>query len=404
MFTFRGESWYLYNLPGRPVFPDLLNGLLFCAGVGISLWHWRDHRYAFLLIWLAGSLIPSVITIDAPSPPRDILALVVVFAFPALALAWIAHRLALIASRSSLALTLAQKHGTGLVPQLPLAALLALPLLWACLSTVRDYFIIWPQHEGVRFVYPAALTAAAHRVDELGPDVPIVVAGLAVDSMDGPEIQLASKSKAHDVRLSDTRETLVMPTASSGRLLVPDVVPFAPDLREELLSAGGQEVSQPGDPFAEYTLPKASALESRLHETSAFLPDGTAVSLPVTFGDHLALIGSEWVRKEAVPGGELVLLTAWRVESPPPWSLKVFVHLMDAEGHLRAQNDGLGSPPQGWTTGDLILQEHTISLPSDLAAGVYTLEVGLYRTNDGQRLFAAGTDRLLLVPIKVSAP
>jgi hypothetical protein len=401
MFTVRGDAGFLHNLPDRPVFPELLNGLLFYFGVGIALWHWRDLRYGFLLIWSLGSLIPSVVTVDAPGFPRDILAQVVVFVFPALALAWIARRISSIASHSSLATAVTQKRGASLVYQLPLAGLLALPLLWSCLSTVRDYFIVWPQHEGVRFVYPAALTAAAHRVDELGPEKPIVVAGLSVYSVDGPGIKLASKSKADRVRLSDTRETLIVPAEAGGRLLVPEVVPFASELQGRLLAAGGQKVSQPGVPFTEYILPDASAVAKMLQTIPISLPNGTALALPASFGNQLALVGTEWIAKKAAPGGELVLLTAWRVESPPPRPLRVFVHLLDAQGRVRAQHDGLESPPQGWTPGDLILQQHTMDLPADLEAGTYTIEVGLYWPKDGQRLLVAGADRVLLAPIKV---
>jgi hypothetical protein len=403
MFTSRGDAGYLHNLPDRPVFPDLVNGLLFCFGVGIAFWHWRDLRYSFLLIWSLGSLIPSIVTVDAPGFPRDILAQVVVFAFPALALAWIAHRLALIASRSSLASTLMQKRSASLIYQLPLAGLLVLPLLLSCWFTVRDYFIIWSQHDGVRFVYPAALTAAARRVDELGPGKPVVVAGLAVYSMDMPGIELASKRKTDHVRLSDTRETLVVPAEAGGRLLVPEVVPFSSELRGRLLSAGGREVSQPGIPFAEYILPEASAVEKILRTTPISLPNGIALPLPASFGDQLALVGTEWIAKKATPGSELVLLTAWQVESPPSSPLRIFVHLLDAQGRVRAQHDGLESPPHGWTPGDLILQLHTMDLPTDLEVGVYSIEVGLYWPKDGQRLFVAGADRLLLTPIKVKA-
>jgi hypothetical protein len=174
-------------------------------------------------------------------------------------------------------------------------------------------------------------------------------------------------------------------------------------LRDRLLSAGGREVSQPDVPFAEYILPEASAVEKTLRTTPISLPNGTVLPLPASFGDQLALVGTEWIAKKATPGSELALLTAWRVESPPSRPLRVFVHLLDAQGRVRAQHDGLESPPHGWTPGDLILQQHTMDLPTDLEVGIYSIEVGLYWPKDGQRLFVAGADRLLLTPIKVKA-
>jgi len=406
MFTFRGDPWPRQNLPGRPVFPDPLNGLLFYAGVGIALWRWRDPRHALLLIWLAGSLVPSILTSVAPSSIRDILALVVVFIFPALPISLIAgcgsqiaHRL----SPSSL-----RPLATCLLAHLP-TCLLATCIPATCilahgLPTLRDYFILWPQHEVVRFDYQTALTAAAHLVDELGVGTPVVVAGLSVHTMDGPGIELAARGETAHVRLCDTRETLVVPAGTGGRLLVPEVVPFDPDLRDWLLTWGGQAIGRIDAPFDEYALPEASALEEALPGRTALLPDGTPLPLPAVFGDALALTGIEWLGMEAVPGGRLTLLTVWRVESPPSAPLKVFVHLLDTEGRLRAQHDGLGSPPQGWASGDLILQRHTLDLPGDLRAGTYAVEVGLYVAPDGPRLPVAGADRLLLTSIEVEAP
>ncbi|HIQ01135.1 MAG TPA: hypothetical protein EYH30_03245 [Anaerolineales bacterium] len=391
MFTFQGDPWPRQNLPGRPVFPDLLNGLLFYAGVGIALWRWRDPRHALLLIWLAGSLVPSILTSVAPSSIRDILAIVVLFIFPSLPLSLIADRLSLFSSRP---------RATCLL----VIGLLATCLLTHSLSTAHDYFLLWPRHEVVRFDYQTALTATARRVDELGIDVPIVVAGLSVHSMDGPGIELAARGRTAHVRLCDTREALVVPAGIGGRLLVPEVVPFDPDLQGRLLAWGGQKVGGMDAPFDEYLLPDASAVQGVLTETAAFLPDGTSVPLPALFGDALALVGIEWLEGDAVAGGSLSLLTIWRVESPPPDPLKVFVHLLDAEGRRRAQHDGLGSPPQGWALGDLILQKHTLDLPSDLEVGTCVVQVGLYWAPDGPRLPVAGADRLLLTSIEVEVP
>jgi len=387
MFTFRGDPWPRQNMPGRPVFPDVLNGLLFCAGVAIALWRWRDPRHAFLLIWLAGSLVPSVLTSVAPSSIRDILGLVVVFTFPALALA---------GTRPSPLAPRPLRLATRLLPPLCLLLLASF--------TIRDYFLRWPQHEVVRFDYQTALTAAAHRVDELGAEVPVVVAGLSVHTMDGPGVELAARGETDHVRLCDTREALVVPAGTGGRLLVPEVAPFDPGLRARLLAWGGREVGRAGDPFAEYVLPAASAVEAALPGMQVFLPEGSAAALPASFDGYLALVGVEWLEREATPGGRLSLLTVWRVESPPPGPLKVFVHLLDAGGRLRAQHDGLQSPPRGWSPGDLILQKHVLDLPGDLEPGDYTLQVGLYRAPDGPRLSACGTDRLVLTPITVEAP
>ena len=112
-------------------------------------------------------------------------------------------------------------------------------LLAPCLFlTVRDYFFVWPRNEVVRFDYQMGLTAVAHRLDELAPGTPVAVAGLSVHSMDGPGLELATRRDVHDVRLCDTRETLLVPAGRDAWFFVPQVVPFDADLRERLMGWG----------------------------------------------------------------------------------------------------------------------------------------------------------------------
>jgi 4-amino-4-deoxy-L-arabinose transferase-like glycosyltransferase len=395
-FTVAGDPWPRQNLPGRPVFADPISAALFCAGLIIALWRWRVPRYGFLLIWLVGALVPSIITSDAPSSIRDILGLVVVFVFPALALVeagrWLKCKIQV---RRFL---------------LPASCFL---LLAPCLFlTVRDYFFIWPRHDVVRFDYQADLTAVAHRLDELPAETPVTVAGLSVHTMDGPSLRLAAQRDVHEVRLCDTRETLVVPAGRDAWLFVPQVVPLDGDLEMRLLEWGSlaEAGSQPS--FASYRLPDNAVVERDLQrlETTAALPDGSPVALPVSFGGRLALLGYEWTRQTFAPGDSPALLTYWRVETPPPIPLKVFVHLRPWRHLLGesdtpiAQHDGLGSPPHGWAAGDLVVQKHVLPLPADISPGLYKLHLGIYNAPAGPRLSVAGADRLILPPIEVNVP
>jgi len=386
MFTFRGDPWPRQNVPGRPIFPDPLNGLLFYIGVGIALWRWRRPGYAFLLIWLAGSLLPSIVTAVAPSSIRDILGLVVVFLFPALALQWIGQ------------------HVSVAMRRVPVARLLLfLPPLLLGAMTVSDYFVRWSQNEVVRFDYQTALTAAAQRVDQLEPAVPVVVGGLSVHTMDRPGLELATRTDVGDVRLCDPRETLVIPAAPDGRLLMPEVVPVDVGLRERLLAWGGRETRSPDAPFSEVLLPAGAAVAAELPQQSALRPDGDPLTLPASFDGYLALLAVDW-GPVARPGQVVDLLTIWQVESPPDRPLKAFVHLLDAGGVLQAQYDGLASPPAGWASGDLIVQRHTLQLPAALEAGCHTLQIGVYWAPDGDRLSVAGSDQILMGCFEVEAP
>ncbi len=113
------------------------------------------------------------------------------------------------------------------------------------------------------------------------------------------------------------------------------------------------------------------------------------------------LEGSPWVA-----GGILVLTTWWRASGPAPGALSAYAHLMDGERQV-AGADRLGVPPEMWQTGDIIVQRHSIKLPTDLQPGDYALYVGLYLTPNGPRLrlgggaLPSGDDHPLLTMVRV---
>jgi Dolichyl-phosphate-mannose-protein mannosyltransferase len=108
----------------------------------------------------------------------------------------------------------------------------------------------------------------------------------------------------------------------------------------------------------------------------------------------------------------LRLTLVWHATAPPGDSLNVFVHLMDASGHLMTQHDG---PPRNgayptsfWDVGEIIRDEHVVPL-SGVPAGAYQLQVGLYLLATGRRLPVVATtgepvqdDSLVLTPIEIA--
>jgi len=72
----------------------------------------------------------------------------------------------------------------------------------------------------------------------------------------------------------------------------------------------------------------------------------------------------------------------WFARAPLNKNYKVFVHLADEDGIVRAQHDGdpvYGfTPTTRWMPGELIVDRHDLVLPADLSPGRYTLLAGLY--------------------------
>ena len=393
-FAITGDPWPHQGIPGRPVFAGPVGAALFYMGLGIAIWRWRTPRFGFLLIFLVGGLLPSILSAhappglvsDAPSSVRNVLAQVVVFVFPALALTeswrWLRRRL--------------DKQGAVLSRAHRVAVVAAL-LLPSLLLTVGDYYVRWPRREDVQYFYQADLTAVGHHLDAPGHHSAVTVGGLSVDSMDRPTLAFTARASVQDVRLCDVRETLVIPVGLGAHVLVPHVVPFGEGqpLRDRLASWSTVQVA---DRFDAYGLGDREVLDRHVGglDQGAHLPDGTPVALPAFFSNRLALVGYE--RVPQLESGSVGLLTYWRVEDPPYGQLKAFVHLV-REGQLVAQDDGLASPAEGWSSGDLVVQHHVLTAPSGTPPGLYALELGLYNPLTLERLTIAGHDRVLLNPV-----
>lgn len=103
----------------------------------------------------------------------------------------------------------------------------------------------------------------------------------------------------------------------------------------------------------------------------------------------------------------LPLTLTWQLAAPAAPTLSAFVHLRDAAGHNVAQADGqpmwFGSRPfSAWSAGQSGSDRRNLELPASLAPGVYTLTLGLYDTDSGQRLpLAAGGDEAVVGTVVV---
>jgi hypothetical protein len=101
------------------------------------------------------------------------------------------------------------------------------------------------------------------------------------------------------------------------------------------------------------------------------------------FGGAVRLAGYD-APASATPGGTLALDLYWEILAPTRVDHTVFVHLVDAGGEKRAQGDGpIGTFEYGTTRllpGEAVRSRHALALPTDLAAGRYTVVVGVYPT------------------------
>jgi hypothetical protein len=145
-------------------------------------------------------------------------------------------------------------------------------------------------------------------------------------------------------------------------------------------------------------------------------PPKPAHPLDVQLDDDIALRGYDlYVTRDApemvVPRVGVFLY--WQATQPISCSYKVFVHVLNADGRLIAQDDSLPVlwtyPTDAWQGGEDVLDFHSIVLPADAIPGTYTVQAGMYEEQTMQRLSvsssagAAVDDKAVLTKITLGA-
>jgi hypothetical protein len=116
--------------------------------------------------------------------------------------------------------------------------------------------------------------------------------------------------------------------------------------------------------------------------------------LEVDLGDQIRLLTYNLVLpppRGVLEGDKSLTLTLhWQALHPPQGDYTVFVHLLDADGDLVAQHDGLPMdgvyPTSEWIVGDTFTQQIKLTIPPDAPSGTYDLVVGMYTYPDIVRL------------------
>jgi hypothetical protein len=377
MFTSRGDFIPRHNVPLRPVFDPVLS-VFFLLGLILCLRRFRQSaEHAFVLIWLAVMLLPTVLAEGAPHFLRGVGILPVLFIVPAIGL-------------NSLWRFLENRTATPLV-----VGVVALALVFGLGDTTMDYFGRHVASQEVRYHFETAavdLAAQANRFLGSGWD--------------------GTKFWARENPSSPGRHLYITDRLWRDWASVRFLVPPSPNLT--ILGEGGKlsltsstEVMLIAWPYEDYSqyltlLPVGStiavqegSLERGDLEKEARLLYVTYTATPTTvpsaepearFEKGVALVSHKLA---TVWPQELRLSLLWQAEEEIETDYTVFVHLMRGDAIL-VQDD---SPPAGgyyptslWRVGDTISDEHTLALPEPYDPGRHKLIVGLYQWETLQRL------------------
>ncbi len=113
-----------------------------------------------------------------------------------------------------------------------------------------------------------------------------------------------------------------------------------------------------------------------------------AAVMEARFGDAIALYGYKLGELE---NGRLPLTLYWEALDTPPANYLVFVHLVNpADNQIVSQIDRIPvnglRPTRGWRIGEILTDQYELTIPDTLEAGDYTINIGLYLGDTGERL------------------
>ncbi len=166
------------------------------------------------------------------------------------------------------------------------------------------------------------------------------------------------------------------------------------------------------EPMANIPNSQASTdLESTIRVSApshSFMAPSVDIQVDTRLGDVATLMGAQLeADNDNLRAGSPVGVTlVWRVEKTPSVSFHVFVHLLDPDGNLLAQSDGIPAewsrPTTGWLPGEYISDAHVLTIPSDTQPGNYHLAVGLYTPGDARLTTPNGSTAISLTTITVN--
>jgi 4-amino-4-deoxy-L-arabinose transferase-like glycosyltransferase len=369
MFTFRADTLWLYNIPGQP-WLDPVTGALFYAGIGVAIWNWRKPAHLLSLAWLAVGVFPSLMTGIAASGTRAVAVQPVLYLFPAMTLVTLTRWLRAFLYHKD---TQAQRS-KWLSWRLSASVITAFVAMIGALS-FRDYFITWANARDVRVAYHTTLFEIARYLDHQPTRGTVAISSIYPGRFHDP-YSMAMTLHRRDVSLRwfDGRDALALPPAGS-KLIVQAISPVDPALAG-LISSGAHQTDsrllRPND-----LNPRFDVFDWNGAQNDSFRkPDG-----PADFGHTLDLIGYSINTGQREVGGELLVVTLWRVRSAtdPNKETVLFTHLLKTtEGPVLAQQDLIGYPSWQWQPNDEFAQVHRFIIPPGTPPGSYPLEVGAY--------------------------
>ena len=116
--------------------------------------------------------------------------------------------------------------------------------------------------------------------------------------------------------------------------------------------------------------------------------------LGVNLGDSITMLGYDLAAATVEPGESMSLTLYWQALEEMQHDYTVFVHLVGQDGGIVSQDDGQPDggfyPTSYWDKGEVVRDQHVLTVPAELGVGEYELRVGMYTLEDMHRLPVEG--------------
>jgi hypothetical protein len=365
MFFLRGDTFWRFNLPGRPLF-NWLWGALLVVGWLVTLLRWRRFPYdwqraatTLLIFTPLVMILPTALATNEliPSNLRAIGLIPFIFYLPAIGVVILFHDI---------------ERRFGYPPLTFSVIFIALLLLLSgSLSTADTYFEDWAGETTLFYESDGDLAAVAQFLDKT--DIVDKTVYVAAPHYRHPTVAFLSQ-EYENIKWLPESEALVFPPTGSALLVYPHNSP-APAWAASYLDLGqivaAPTFEGPEDAFVAYNLPELPSL-----------PVNNRVD--INFGNEITLLGYEMT--PTVAGSFLPVMIFWRVDSPATADYMPFLQLEDAWGHRWSQTETFAYPAEQWETGETIIQQVNVLLPVGMPPGTYRIRLGLFDPHTAERL------------------
>jgi uncharacterized membrane protein len=113
-------------------------------------------------------------------------------------------------------------------------------------------------------------------------------------------------------------------------------------------------------------------------------------SVGAQFESGIMLLGYDMQAPAMQPGRTITVTLYWQTKQPISDSYKVSVQILETGSRIVTQDDSIPvhwtRPTTGWLLGEIITDEHVLSIPAGAAPGMWALIAALYEEATSQRL------------------